>query len=315
MEASMAVRPLIIDCDPGVDDAIALLLALASPDAFNLLGITTVAGNVPLPLTQYNARRVCQLAQRQDVPVFAGCPRAILQTPITAEHVHGITGLDGAVLPEPTLPLQSQHGVAFLINQLLTAEAPVTLAMLGPLTNLAMALIQSPEITQGIDRVVVMGGARGQGNVTPSAEFNIYADPHGARVVFEAGLPLTLLSLDLTHQVVTTPDRLTALENLGTPVGQVAADLLRHYGQLDAERYGLEAAPLHDPCVIAYLLQPDLFTGRPMHVAVETDSTLCLGRTVIHEATAAQCPANAVVLETANAAGFYQLLTERLAKL
>jgi purine nucleosidase len=315
MEESMAAQPLIIDCDPGVDDAIALLLALASPDAFNLLGITTVAGNVSLPLTQYNARRVCQLAQRQDVPVFAGCPRAILQMPITAEHVHGTTGLDGAVLPEPALPLQSQHGVAFLINQLLAVEVPVTLAMLGPLTNLALALIQAPEITQGIDRVVVMGGAKGQGNVTPSAEFNIYADPHAARVVFEAGLPLTLLSLDLTHQVVTTPERLARLEKLGTPVGQVAADLLRYYGQLDAERYGLEAAPLHDPCVIAYLLQPDLFTGRPMHIAVETDSTLCLGRTVMNEATAAQRPANALVLETANASGFYQLLTERLAKL
>jgi purine nucleosidase len=315
MEETMAARPLIIDCDPGVDDAIALLLALASPDLFNLLGITTVAGNVPLPLTQYNARRVCHLAQRPDVPVFAGCPRAILQPPITAEHVHGTTGLDGAVLPEPTLPLQAQHGVAFLINQLLKTEAPITLAMLGPLTNLAMALIQSPEVAQGIDRVVVMGGARGQGNVTPSAEFNIYADPHAARVVFEAGLPLTLLGLDLTHQVVTTPERLAALENLGTAVGQVAADLLRYYGQLDAERYGLEAPPLHDPCVIAYLLQPDLFTGRPMHVAVETDSPLCLGRTVMDADISASRPATALVLETANASGFYQLLTERLAKL
>lgn len=311
----MAARPLIIDCDPGVDDAIALLLALASPAELTLLGITTVAGNVPLPLTQYNARRICQLAQRPDVPVFAGCPRAMLQPPITAEHVHGSTGLDGAVLPEPALPLQPQHGVAFLINQLLAASTPVTLALLGPLTNLAVALIQAPDITNNIEQVVIMGGARGQGNVTPSAEFNIYADPHAARVVFEAGLPLTLLGLDLTHQVVTTPDRLAALDQLGTPVGQVAADLLRHYGRLDAERYGLAAAPLHDPCVIGYLLQPDLFAGRPMRVTVETNSSLCLGRTVIDDQILQDRPANALVLETADAAGFYQLLTERLAKL
>jgi len=311
----MVGLPLIIDCDPGVDDAIALLLALASPDELHLLGITTVAGNVPLPLTQYNARRVCQLAQRQDIPVFAGCPRAILQPPITATEVHGTTGLDGAVLPEPTHPLQSQHGVAFLINQSLTAEAPITLALLGPLTNLAMALIQAPDIAPTIDQVVVMGGARGLGNVTPAAEFNIYADPHAAQVVLAAGLPLTLVGLDLTHQVVTTPERLTALDQLGTPVGRVAADLLRHYGQLDVERYGLAAAPLHDPCVIAYLLRPDLFTGRPMTVTVETASPLCLGRTVIDDRPSADQPANATVLETIDVSGFYQLLTERLAKL
>jgi purine nucleosidase len=311
----MAGRPLIIDCDPGVDDAIALLLALASPKEFNLLGITTVAGNVPLALTQYNARRICQLVRREDVPVYAGCPRALLQPPITAEHVHGTTGLDGAVLPEPTIPLQSQHGVAFLINQLLKAEAPITLATLGPLTNLAVALVQTPDIAENIDQVVVMGGARGQGNVTPSAEFNIFADPHAARVVFESGVPITLLGLDLTHQVVTTSDRLTALEQLRTPAGKAAAGLLRHYGQLDAERYGLAAAPLHDPCVIAYLLQPDLFSGSPMHVAIETDSPLCLGRTVVDEYPPGHQPANALVLEQANAPGFYQLLTERLAKL
>lgn len=311
----MAARPLIIDCDPGVDDAIALLLALASPDEFDLLGITTVAGNVSLPLTQYNARRICQLAQRQEVPVYAGCPRALLQPPITAEHVHGITGLDGAVLPEPTIPLNPGHGVAFLINQLLNAKNPVTLATLGPLTNLAVALVQAPDIAHSIDQIVVMGGAKGQGNVTSSAEFNIYADPHGAQIVFEAGLPLTLLGLDLTHQVVTTTERLAALENLGTHVGQVAADLLRYYGQLDGERYGLDAAPLHDPCVIAYLLQPGLFSGRSMHVAVETGSSLCLGRTVMNEHSTTEKPANALVLESADASGFYQLLTERLAKL
>lgn len=311
----MARRPLIIDCDPGVDDAIALLLALASPEDFNLLGITTVAGNVPLRLTQYNARRICQLAQRQEVPIYAGCPRPILRAPVTAEHVHGQTGLDGATLPEPTQPLPPQHAISFLIDQCKAAQAPITLATLGPLTNLAVALIQAPEIAQTIDQVVAMGGALGRGNVTPNAEFNIYADPHAARVVAEAGLNLTLIPLDVTHQVITTPERLAALEALGTPVGQAASGLLRHYGQREGECYGLAGAPLHDPCVIAYLLQPDLFAGRPMHLAIETDSPLCLGRTVADPHLAEDKPANATVIEKPNAPAFYQLLTERLARL
>lgn len=311
----MTGRSLIIDCDPGVDDAIALLLALASPAEFNLLGITTVAGNVPLALTQYNARRICQLAQRFDVPVFAGCPRPMVNSPVTAEHIHGQTGLDGAMLPEPTLPLEPPHAVSFLINQLHSATAPVTLATLGPLTNLAVALIQYPDMAAVIEQVVVMGGALGLGNVTPAAEFNIYADPHAARVVMESGLPITLLGLDVTHQVLTTPARLSAFERLGTPVGQAVADLLRYYGQAEVERYGLPGAPLHDPCVIAYLLAPHLFTGRLMRVAIETESALCMGRTVIDPYPTASTAANALVLETADADGIYQLLLERLATL
>lgn len=311
----MTGRPLIIDCDPGVDDAIALLLALASPAEFNLLGITTVAGNVPLALTQYNARRICQLAQRFDVPVFAGCPRPMVNPPVTAEHIHGQTGLDGAVLPEPTFPLEPPHAVSFLIHQLHNASEPVTLATLGPLTNLAVALIQYPDMAAGIDQVVVMGGALGLGNVTPAAEFNIYADPHAARVVMESGLPIMLVGLDVTHQVLTTPARLNAFEQLGTPVGRAVADLLRYYGKAEVDRYGLPGAPLHDPCVMAYLLAPHLFTGRLMRVAVETESALCMGRTVIDSYPAASAPANALVLETADADGIYQLLLERLARL
>ncbi|MBE9159357.1 nucleoside hydrolase [Nodosilinea sp. LEGE 06152] len=311
----MIPRPLIIDCDPGVDDAIALLLALASPAEFDLLGVTTVAGNVPLSLTTANARRICHLAQRADVPVYAGCPRPLLRSLTTAEDIHGATGLQGAALPEPALPLPAQHAVAFLIEQFTTASAPITLATLGPLTNLAVALIQCPKIAQGIDRVVIMGGSLGGGNVTPAAEFNIYVDPHAAKVVVEAGLPLTMIGLDVTHQVVTTPERLTALENLGTPVGKAAAGMLRYYGQLDVERYGLAAPPLHDPCVVAYLLRPDLFTGRPMHLAIETEGSLCLGRTVANAYPTAAAPANATVIETVDAEGFYTLLTERLGKL
>ncbi|WP_035987806.1 nucleoside hydrolase [Leptolyngbya sp. KIOST-1] len=311
----MSSRPLIIDCDPGVDDAIALLLALASADELDLFGITTVAGNVPLALTAANARRICQLAQRPDVPVYAGCPRPLLRSLVTAEDIHGSTGLGPGLLPEPTLPLQTQHAVAFLIEQLTTASTPITLATLGPLTNLAVALIQCPEIAQGIERVVMMGGALGPGNITPAAEFNIYVDPHAAKVVIDAGLPLTMLGLDVTHQVLTTPDRLAALEHLGTPVGTAAAALLRPYGQIDCDRHNLVAPPLHDPCVIAYLLRPDLFTGRPMRLAVETEGTLCLGRTVANAFPSPTTPANATVVETADAEGLYALLTERLGKL
>ena len=310
----MARQPLIIDCDPGVDDAIALLLALASPEDFNLLGITTVAGNVPLTSTEYNARRIVQLAQRLDVPVYAGCPRPVLRAPVTAEHVHGQTGLDGAELPKPTQPLHSHHAVTFLIDQCKAAQTPITLATLGPLPNLAVALIQAPEIADTIDQVVTMGGALGRGNVTPNAEFNIYADPHAARIVVGAGLNLTLIPLDVTHQVITTPERLAALENLGNSVGQAAAGLLRYYGQREGECYGLVGAPLHDPCVIAYLLQPDLFSGRPMHLAIETDSPLCLGRTVADPYPSEGRSTQATVIETVNAPAFYQLLTERLTR-
>ncbi|MBD2112656.1 MULTISPECIES: nucleoside hydrolase [Cyanophyceae] len=306
----MPPRPIIIDCDPGVDDAIALLLAFASTE-FDLLGITTVSGNVPLELTQANARRICHLAQRTDVPVYAGCPRPLLRSLTTAEDIHGATGLQGAELPEPTLPLQSQHAVAFLVEQLTTTSTPITLATLGPLTNLAVALIQCPEIAQSIDQVVMMGGALGNGNITPAAEFNIYVDPHAANVVVEAGLPLTMIGLDVTHQVVTTPDRLAALEALGTSVSKAAAGMLRYYGQLDVERHGLTAPPLHDPCVIAYLLRPELFTGRPMHLAIETEGSLCLGRTVANR----HLTPNATIIETAAADGIYALLIERLRKL
>jgi purine nucleosidase len=311
----MAPNPLIIDCDPGVDDAIALLLALASPNAFDLLGITTVAGNVPLALTTANARRICHLAGRADVPVYAGCPRPLLRSLTTAEEVHGVTGLQGAELPDPAPAAPTQHAVPWLIDRLTTAPTPITLATLGPLTNLAVALIQSPEIARGIDRVVMMGGALGSGNVTPAAEFNIYVDPHAARVVVEAGLPLTMIGLDITHQVVTTPARLAAIENLGTPVAQAAAGMLRHYGQIDCDRHHLAAPPLHDPCVIAYLLRPDLFDGQPMRLAVETEGSLCLGRTVANAYPSPNAPANATVITRVDAEGVYALLTERLGKL
>ena len=198
----MSARPLIIDCDPGQDDAVALLLALASPDEFDLIGITAVAGNVPLALTESNARRIRDLAGRPEVPVYAGCSRPLVREPETAEYIHGPTGIDGADLPEPSRPAEAAHAVDYLVDTLAAATEPVTLATLGPLTNVALAIVKDPAILANVREIVTMGGAIGLGNVTPAAEFNIHADPHAAHVVFEAGVPLTMIGLDVTHQAI-----------------------------------------------------------------------------------------------------------------
>ncbi|MGB3493813.1 MAG: nucleoside hydrolase [Elainellaceae cyanobacterium] len=308
----MSPLPIIIDCDPGVDDAIAILLALASPE-LDILGITTVAGNVPLALTQANARKICELANHREIPIYSGCPRPMVRSLHTAEDIHGKTGLEGITLPEPRLPLQSQHGVHFLIETLLSAAVPITLATLGPLTNVAIALIQAPQIAEHIHQIVMMGGAITHGNVTPSAEFNIYVDPHAAEVVLSSGIPITFLSLDVTHQVLTTPDRLAAIRAIATPVGQAAADLLSHYGRLDGDRYDMPGGPLHDPNVITYLLQPQLYSGKHCHVSVETCSPLTLGKTVVDWWGTE--PGAVHVINTVDADGFYTLLTERLQRI
>ena len=302
-------RPVIIDCDPGVDDAIALLLAL-STDQLNILAITTVAGNVPLHYTTANALKICELAGCPDVSIYPGCPRPILRPLHTAAEVHGATGLQGATLPEPSQAPQTQHAVEYLVHTLSQAAEPITLATLGPLTNVALALIQQPCIAENIQEIVAMGGAVTHGNVTPSAEFNIYVDPHAAQVVLSAGIPTTLITLDTTHQVLTTAERRQTIRDLGSPVAQAAADLLAHYGQADAERYGMPGSPLHDPCVLAYLMQPELFTRRQVPVTVELDPGLSLGRTVVdwwHPDDGSMFVADGV-----NAEKFYDLLTRQL---
>ncbi|MEO0852309.1 MAG: nucleoside hydrolase [Cyanobacteria bacterium J06648_11] len=304
--------PLIVDCDPGVDDAIALWLALASPDAFELLGVTAVAGNVPLALTQANARKICDLAGRTDMPVLAGCPRPLLRSPITAADVHGSTGLDGYAFPEPTLPLAPTHAVEWLIATLLASESPVTIAALGPLTNVAVALTMAPQIGERIERIVVMGGAEGAGNITPAAEFNVYADPHAAAIVMTAGLNLTLIPLDVTHTVMTTPDRLENIRAIATPVAEAAASLLEHYGTFDRQRYGTPGGFLHDPCTIAYLLAPELFRTAPAWIAVETAGELTTGKTVIDRYGVSDRTSNSILVTEIDAGGFYELLCERL---
>lgn len=311
----MVANPIIIDCDPGADDAIALFLALAFPEQLNVLGITTVAGNVPLSLTQRNARCLCELAGKAALPVYAGCPRPLLRPLTTSEEVHGQTGLGGIHLPEPQMPLQAQHAVDFLIETLLRSTDKITLATLGPLTNIAVAIIQQPAICQQIQAIVMMGGALTQGNITPSAEFNLYVDPHAAHVVATAGVPLTMIGLDVTHQAIATPERVSAIRDIDSPISAATVGLIEHYGTHDQQRYGISGPPLHDPCVIAYLLQPDLFTSYRASVAIETTSELTMGRTVIDRWHVTDQPPNATVVETIEAEGFYQLLTRAIAKL
>ncbi|APX13732.1 nucleoside hydrolase [Tateyamaria omphalii] len=313
----MAARKIIIDTDPGQDDAVAILLALASPEDVDVLGITAVAGNVPLDLTAKNARIVCELAGQPDMPVFAGCDRPLGRDLVTAEHVHGKTGLDGPDLPDPTMPLQDQHAVDFIIDTLRSHDpGTVTLCPLGPLTNIATAFQNAPDIVDRVQEIVLMGGAYFEvGNITPTAEFNIYVDPEAADIVFKSGVPLVVMPLDVTHKALVTKPRNDAFRALGTRAGTAVAEMTDFFERFDKEKYGSAGAPLHDPCVTAYLIRPDLFSGRHVNVAIETTSELTMGMTVADWWGVTDRPANALFIGDLDADGFFDLLTERLARL
>ncbi|NNL36425.1 MAG: nucleoside hydrolase [Silicimonas sp.] len=313
----MPARKIIIDTDPGQDDAVAILLALASPEELDIVGIVAVAGNVPLPLTQKNARIVCELAGKKDVPVFAGCDAPMRRKLVTAEHVHGKTGLDGPQLADPTMPLQAQHGVEFIIETLRREPAgSVTLVPLGPLTNIATAFQRAPDIVAHVAEIVLMGGAYFEvGNITPAAEFNIFVDPEAADIVFKSGIALTVMPLDVTHKALTTRPRVEAFRGLGTEVGRAVAEWTDFFERFDKAKYGSEGAPLHDPCTIAYLLEPDLFSGRFINVEVETQSDLTLGMTVADWWGITGRVPNATFMGDLDADGFFRLLTDRLARL
>ena len=313
----MAPRKIIIDTDPGQDDAVAILLALASPEDIDVLGITAVAGNVPLPLTEKNARIVCELAGKPDTKVFAGCDAPLKRKLVTAEHVHGKTGLDGPQMADPIMPLQDKHAVDFIIETLRHEPAgTVTLCPIGPLTNIATAFNRAPDIVERVQKIVLMGGAYFEvGNITPTAEFNIYVDPEAAKIVFDAGIPLVVMGLDVTHQALTTKPRIDAFRAMGTKVGDMVAAWTDFFERFDMEKYGSEGAPLHDPCTIAYLIQPDLFAGRHINVEIETQSELTLGMTVADWWRVTDRPANALFIKDIDAAGFYDLLATRLARL
>ena len=313
----MSARKIIIDTDPGQDDAVAILLALASPEDIDVLGITAVAGNVPLPLTQKNARIICELANKTDVHVYAGCDRPLGRDLVTAEHVHGKTGLNGPDLADPTMPLQDTHAVDYIIDTLRAHPAgTVTLCPLGPLTNIAMAFEKAPDIMEKVQEIVLMGGAYFEvGNITPTAEFNIYVDPQAARIVFKSGVPIVMMPLDVTHKALVTAPRNDAFRALNTPVGIAVAQMTDFFERFDKEKYGSTGAPLHDPCVTAYLIAPDLFSGRHVNVEIETQSELTMGMTVVDWWRVTDRAPNATVIGDVNADGFFDLLTQRLGRL
>ncbi len=304
-------KPLILDCDPGVDDAVALLLAFAATDAFDLLGVTTVAGNVNAALTARNARVLREIARREEVPVFAGAVRPIMGAAVAAEHFHGASGLGSLAFAEPKAPLAPGRAVDFIVATLMSAApGSVSLAVTGPMTNVALALLLEPRIGAGLREIVVMGGAREEGgNVTASAEYNIYADPHAAAIVFGSGLPIVALGLDATHKIRTTPTRMARLR--ASAKARVLVDLLDFAEQVERDQAGREGAPLHDPSVIAYLMAPELFVTRPCAIQVETASPLTLGHTAIEFRGAASCSTRWAV--DADAQGVFDLITKRLA--
>ena len=310
-------RKIIIDTDPGQDDAVAILLALASPEDMEVIGITAVAGNVPLPLTQKNALIICELAGKTNIPVYAGCDRPLAHTLETAEHVHGKTGLDGPNLPDPQMQLTDGHAVDYIIETLRTHPAnTITLCPLGPLTNIATAFQKAPDIVEKVQEIILMGGAYFEvGNMTPAAEFNIYVDPEAAEIVFKSGASIVVMPLDVTHKVLVTKQRNDAFRNIGTPFGIAVSQMTEFFERYDREKYGSEGAPLHDPCVTAYLIRPDLFKGRYVNVEIETGSTLTRGMTVADWWDVTDRAPNATFIGSVDADGFFDLLTERLARL
>jgi len=310
----MAARPIILDCDPGQDDAVALLLAMSSPDELEILGITAVGGNVPLALTERNARMMCDVAGCEDIPVFAGCASPMVREPITAEYIHGATGIDGIDVFDPRTPLQDQHAVDFIIDTLRTRTS-VVLVPTGPLTNIATAIQKAPEILGSIEEIVIMGGAmREGGNRTPSAEFNIMVDPHAADIVLNCGRPITLLGLDVTHQVLSTHERVARIGELDNSVADATVGMLSFFHRYDTEKYSSQGTPLHDPCTVAYLLKPELFKTKVCNVSVETESELTIGHTAVDFWHVTDRPHNVAWAYEVDADGFYDLLTTRLAR-
>lgn len=312
----MTARKIIIDTDPGQDDAVAILLALASPE-LDIVGITAVAGNVPLALTEKNALKICELAGKPETPVYSGAIRPLMRPLVTAEHVHGKTGLDGPDLPEPEMTLRQEHAVDFTVETLMNEESgTITLCTLGPLTNIALALIREPRIAPRVKELVMMGGGFFEGgNITPAAEFNIHVDPHAADIVFRSGIPIVMMPLDVTHKALTSPARIAAFRNIGNRQGIAVAEMLGFSERFDKEKYAGDGGPLHDPCVIAYMLEPGLFRGRKCNVAIETVSELTLGMTVVDWWGVTDRPKNTLVMRDVDHDAFFAMLVERIGRL
>ena len=312
----MSPRKIIIDTDPGQDDAAAIMLALASPE-LQILGITAVAGNVPLALTARNARIILDICGRTEIPVYAGAKAPLKRELVTAEYVHGKSGIDGVEPYEPATPLQSAHAVDFIVETLQAAEdGEITLCPLGPLTNIALALQRAPEIKPKIREIVLMGGGFFEGgNVTPAAEFNIYVDPEAAAIVFASGVAITMMPLDVTHKALTSRTRVARLRESKRKPAQSMADMLDFFERFDEKKYGTDGGPLHDPTVIAYVIRPDLFSGRQCNVEIETTSELTLGMTVVDWWHVTDRARNANVIRDMDVDGFFDLFIERVSRL
>lgn len=312
----MTPIPIIVDCDPGIDDTIALLTAFVSPE-LDILGITPVCGNQPLERTVRNALQVCELGRRTDIPVYAGCFRPMLREPIFGQF-HGKAGLGNTVLPEPVKTVEPESAVDFLIDTLTAAaleKKRITVCCLGPMTNLAVALRMNPQVAEGIERIVMMGGAyREPGNRTMTAEFNVLADPHAAHVVFSSGIPIVALALDATHQVMLKPEHVAEFSNVSGRISQTLAELMAFWDRNDVRRYGSRGGPLHDPLVIAYLLAPHLFTTERARVFVEHESGLCMGQTIADWYGKSGLEPNADIVTKVDAEGIIALFLDRLSR-
>jgi inosine-uridine nucleoside N-ribohydrolase len=300
--------PMILDCDPGHDDAIAILLALASSEV-ELLGITTVHGNQTVDKTTVNALKVLELADRADVPVARGADRPLVRELTVADHVHGESGLDGPLLPEPTARSVDVDAVSFLAERL---EPDVVLCPTGSLTNIARLLTEHPGVRP--ERIVLMGGSIGLGNITPAAEFNIWADPEAAALVFESGIDITMVGLDVTHEAIVGPERVERLRGMGR-VGAIVAEWVDFYSLYHRQTYGWDGPPVHDALAVAAVIRPELLETAHRHVAIETESELCRGRTVVDLYPRKAVVPNAHVAVGVDAAAFLDLLEERIASL
>lgn len=306
--------PLILDCDPGIDDFIAILMVLAAPERFNLLGITVSGGNVPVHFTAQNALKACELAGRRDVKVYAGCPGPMLR-PLTIEDgVHGEEGLKYVNLPKPTMALQSTHAVDFLIETLLSFPQKVTLATTGPLTNVAVAIAREPRVLENIEEIITMGGSMLLGNITPAAEYNFYADPEAAHILFTSGKKVKVVGIDVTHQALTTLEWMAVLEKMDNPVASAVAAMAQGVHEYDTQHFETTGGALHDPCVIAYLLNPSLFKGKNLHVEIDTSYGIGRGRSIMDWWGKRDLVPNAHIFNEFNSPGFFDLLTNLLSR-
>jgi purine nucleosidase len=308
--------PIIVDCDPGIDDTIALLTAFVSPE-LEILGITPVCGNQPLERTVRNALQICELGGRSEIPVYAGCFRPMLRDPIHGQF-HGKTGLGNTVLPEPVKNVEAMSAIDFLIDALGKAAETgerVTLCCLGPLTNIAVALRMKPQIIDGIERIVMMGGAyREPGNRTMTSEYNVLADPHAAYVVFSSGIPIVALALDATHQVMLKPEHVAEFARVSGRISETLAELMAFWDRNDVRRYGSRGGPLHDPLVVAFILAPHLFETQKARVFVEYESELCMGQTIADWYGKSGLEPNADIVTKVDVEGVIAFFLERLSR-